>query len=327
MVLTSKKPFCLFVNVMNPKTRQFLATSLALSVLPFGFSADITAEASLNHAGKATAVVSVRSDLAYDAFSERAEAKARDFCMLSGYKDAVTIKSIHPIEDGYDLDMSLRRLDKVKMQGTFLFGEFSSFGTEGSEARKAIENAARGNIETVCGAYVDGSYATMKVSRDTRVKISPKTPGEEEVPLADFLAASAAAKSADTMLFYRAFDTDCVTKITLKIPGKVAYIGGEGIRALSQDKLELTPVSIPVTITKTITFIDENGVEKTTTEVKKKDDAKGFAGYFVYRESLSPVALGFLIAGAALLAGGIAAASVYFVRLGKKEIAKKEAAQ
>lgn len=309
---------------MKTKSRQFLATSLLLPILPFGFSADATASATIDHAGKAKAVVSIASDLPMGDFTQRAKAKVRDFCVVSGYKDAVSIESIAEKEGGYDLSMAFRRLDKVKMQGTFLFGEFSSFSAEGSEARKAIENASRGNIETICGAYVDGSYATMKVSRDTRVTITPKNAAGEEVALNDFLAASSAANSSDTMLFYRAFDTESVNKITLKVPGEVTYLGGEGIRALSADTLELTPVDIPVTITKTITYIDEEGIEKTSTEVEKKDDAKGFAGYFVYRKSLSPVAIAFIVLGGTLVLGGLIAAFIYFTRLGKQEIKKRE---
>lgn len=310
---------------MKAKTKKFCATAFLLFALPFFVGANADASVSLLHSGKAEVTLTMDTSLSQEEFRLYLEEKVKGYNVVSGYRDAVTINNIQTIDEGYSVNVSLRRLDKVKLQGTILLDEFADFSIEGSEARKAIENAARGNIETVCGTYVDGGYGTLKVSRDTSVPLQPRTAEEEVLPVSDFLETAKGASSSSWMMFYRAFDVEHLRKITLSVPGKVTHLAGDGVRLLNASTLELTPVTIPVTVTKTFTYIDENGVEKTDTETVVKSEALGFAGYFVYSKSLSPVAITFICIGAAAVVGLLTAGLVYIYRLGKKEIAKGEA--
>lgn len=313
------------LHAMRLKAKRLRATLLLLLALPFAMAAKAEGSASLRHDGKAEAAVSISSSLPQPEFETFLQNKLRGFNVVSGYQDAVTVKKVTPMSEGYQVNLAFRRLDKVKLQGTILLDSFSSFSVEGSEARKAVENGARGNIETVCGTYVDEGYATLKVSRDTKVSLSPRLLDGSPVPVTDFVEAASKSSKSDWMLFFRSFDVQYVTKVKLSIPGKLRYLAGEGVRAIDSQTLELTPVSIPVTLNKTYNYIDENGVEKTATETIQKTDALGFAGYFVYEKSLSPTAIVFLCLGGAAIVGLLTAACVYFVRLGKKEIQKGSA--
>lgn len=308
---------------MKSKMKKPLVAMFALLAFPFCM-ASTNASGSIYHNGKANAQVSISSSLSYEEFKAKANNKISDWNVVSGYKNAVTINFIKQKEDGFDLNMSFRRLDKVKMQGSFLFGEFSSFSIEGSENKKIVENASKGNIETTCGAFYDGGYATISTSRDDRVKIEGKDKENQNVTFEQLMEVSSNSKKNEMMLFYRVFDTGSIDKVTINVPGTISYIGGTGINRINESQVELTPINIPIKITKTITYIDEDGVEKTKTEVTSKRDAKGFAGYFVYAKSLSPVSIGFIITGSIVVVGLIAALLIYFIRLGKKELKKGE---
>lgn len=115
-----------------------LVAMFALLAFPFCMASS-NASGSIYHNGKANAIVSISSSLSYEEFKQKTNNKINDWNIVSGYKNAVTIDSISQKEDGFDLSMSFRRLDKVKMQGSFLFGEFSSFSIEGSENKKIVE--------------------------------------------------------------------------------------------------------------------------------------------------------------------------------------------
>ena len=85
----------------------------------------------------------------------------------------------------------------------------------------------------------------------------------------------------------------------------------------------MTVIITNILTIKTITVTyEEDGVEKTGTEVEKKADALGFVGYFVYSQSLSPFAITMICIGSVLGVGLIAAFLLYIFHLGKKEQAR-----
>lgn len=279
--------------------------------------------ASLKHNGKSEAELTCVSSLSYDDFKSKIDTKVSEYNVASGYSDAITVKSVSSIESGYNVKVALRRADKVKIQGSFQYSSWSDFAVEGSEARKLVENGAKGNISTTVQAYYDGKLASVSVSRSDRVDVKPYTVSGESIETETFLNEAASAGKNDKMLFFRVFDVSTVTKVSLSLPGSIRYVGGKGAKAISASEVEITPVNVPVTITKTITY-EENGVEKTKTESEKKADALGFVGYFVYSQSLSPFEITMICIGSVLGVGLIAAFLLYIYRLGKKEQAKRK---
>ncbi len=277
--------------------------------------------ATLKHNGKSEAELTFVSSLSYDDFKSKVDTKISEYNIASGYSDAITVKSVSAIEEGYNVKVALRRADKVKIQGGFQYSSWSDFSVEGSEARKLVENGAKGNISTTVQAYYNGKLASLSVSRSDRVDVKPYTVNGESVETEAFLNEAASSGSKDKMLFFRVFDVSAVSKVSLSLPGSIRYVGGTGVKATSSSEVEITPVNVPVTITKTVTY-EVDGVEKTKTEVEKKADALGFVGYFVYSQSLSPFAITMICIGSVMGVGLIAAFLFYIFHLGKKEQAK-----
>lgn len=312
--------------MMEQRFKRILATALALLGLPFAQSMSIEGEGTISHSGKSEVTLSISSEKAQGDFESALSSRVKEFNIVSGYNDAVQVKGIALAEGGYQVKMALRRADKVKIKGAISYAKWSSFAAEGSEARKLVENASKGNLSSTSPAYYDGNLSNIEVKRDTRVPVKPYTLEGEALPVESFLEEAAAAKNHQMMFFARAFDVGCVTKIRINVPGKLRYYGGEGVTIIDEDTLEITPVDIPCAVVKTIVYVDEDGVEKTKTERIAKPEAKGIAAYFIYDKSMSPVTIAFISIGCALGAGLIGAGVVYFTRLGKKEIEKQKGA-
>ncbi len=296
-------------------------TLVATSSVFFATLSGANISATLKHNGKSEAELTCVSSLNYDDFKAKVDTKVSEYNIASGYSDAITVKSVSSTEGGYNVKVALRRADKVKIQGSFQYSSWSEFAVEGSEAKKLVENGAKGNISTTVQAYYEGKLASVSISRSDRVEVKPYNVSGESVETEIFLNEAASAGKNDKMLFFRVFDVSSVSKVSLSLPGTLRYVGGEGVKANGSSEVEITPVNVPVTVTKTITY-EEGGVEKTKTESEKKTDALGFVGYFVYTQSLSSFAITMICIGSVLGAGLIAAFLLYIYRLGKKEQAK-----
>ncbi len=293
-------------------------------VFPALQSSSIEGNVSISHDGKSEASLTIVSSLAQEDFENAVKSKIQGYNTVSGLSDAVSLKRINAVEEGYQVDVTLRRADKVKIQGSFDYEEWSNFAAEGSEARKSIENANRGNISTTVENYYDGTRGNIVVSRDSSVVVSPKTLGGEKVDVDSFLSEAASSSDRNMMLFFGVFDLEGVKCMKVSVPGKLKYIGGEGVAVSSSSGVEITPVTVPVTVTKTVTVIDENGNEKYTTKVEKKNSAQALVGYFVYEKSLSPFEITMISLGCVIGVGLLSAFPIYWVVLGKKEIAKRK---
>lgn len=293
-------------------------------LFPLLQSSSIEGNVSISHDGKSEASINFDSTLSQEDFETKAKAKIQGYNTVSGLSDAVALKGISVIEGGYRVDVALRRADKVKVQGSFDYEEWSNFAAEGSEARKSVENAAKGNISTTIENYYDGSRGNIVVSRNNVVVVSPKKLNGETAELTSFLSDAASSNDRSMMLFFKVFDLKGVKSVKVTVPGTLKYIGGDGVKVSSSSEVEITPVAVPVTITKTVCTVDESGNEKYTTVVEKKNDAQALVGYFVYEKSLSPFEITLISIGCVLGVGLLSAFPVYWIILGKKEIAKKE---
>lgn len=301
--------------------RKIVAGTILL--FPLLQSSSIEGSASLSHDGKSEASLTVASALNQEEFETKTNNKIQGYNTVSGLSDAVSLKSISVIEGGYRVDVSLRRADKVKIQGSFDYEEWSNFAADGSEARKSVENANRGNIATTVENYYDGSRGNIVVSRNSVVKVSPKKLDGESVGVGSFLDEAAASSDRCMMLFFGVFDLEGVKSMKVSVPGTLKYTGGDGVKASSSSEVEITPINVPVVVTKTVTVIDENGNEKYTTEVEKKNSAQALVGYFVYEKSFSPFEITMISLGCVVGAGLLSALPIYWIVLGKREIAKK----
>ena len=172
-------------------------------------------------------------------------------------------------------------------------------------------------------AYYDGSLATISVTRDSRIPLHPVDVDGKSLTAAEFLGKSSEYSNKAKMVFFRCLDMEGLEKLEVSVPGTLKFCGGEGVEFTSKNSLIITPVSFPITITKTIKYV-EDGIEKTKTVVEKKESANNLAGYFVYEPSMSPFEITLITLGCALGAGLIASFLIYILRLGKKQIALEE---
>ena len=279
---------------------------------------------SLRHNGKSKVSLSFASPLSKEDFQKSIDQKIDGYNISSGFSDAVTLKSVQEAGEGkYQVQLALRRLDKVKINGLISYSSWKNFAIEGSEARKAVENAEKGNISMNASAYYDGSLATVAVTRDSRVPLRPVDFEGQSLTAAEFLGKSSAASDKTKMVFFRCLDMEGLEKLEVSVPGTLKFRAGEGVEFTSKNTLTITPVSFPITITKTIQYV-EDGIEKTKTIVEKKESATNLAGYFVYEPSMSPFEITAITLGSALGAGLIASFLIYILRLGKKQIALEE---
>lgn len=290
------------------KLFKYLAASVFAALIFVCFSGfTLTGSAKIRYSGKGTAAFSVISDAAEQEFRQAAQDYVDGFTVRSGESDMITLEDVTKTENGYNVEVSFRRLDKVKAMGEFFLQKTSSFVPETSETGEMIRNWEAGMFAVTETIYYKSVAKSVDIDVTTVADgLRLYTAGGKEIAVDELDAYAAGAGDKSTAAAFCLLDVGCVESVTVSFPADIAYYAGGDMRLVNENTVEMRPVFIEAEITST----EGNMIPET------KDIGTIF-GYVIYEKGLSPAAICGIVAACVILGGLLAAFFVYLVKLGK----------
>lgn len=290
------------------KLFKYLAASVFAALIFVCFSGfTLTGSAKIRYSGKGTAAFSVISDAAEQEFRQAAQDYVDGFTVRSGESDMITLEDVTKTENGYNVEVSFRRLDKVKAMGEFFLQKTSSFVPETSETGEMIRNWEAGMFAVTETIYYKSVAKSVDIDVTTVADgLRLYTAGGKEISVDELDAYAAGAGDKSTAAAFCLLDVGCVESVTVSFPADIAYYAGGDMRLVNKNTVEMRPVFIEAEITST----EGNMIPET------KDIGTIF-GYVIYEKGMSPAAICGIVAACVILGGLLAAFFVYLVKLGK----------
>lgn len=290
------------------KLFKYLAASVFAALIFVCFSGfTLTGSAKIRYSGKGTAAFSVISDAAEQEFRQAAQDYVDGFTVRSGESDMITLEDVTKTKNGYNVEVSFRRLDKVKAMGEFFLQKTSSFVPETSETGEMIRNWEAGMFAVTETIYYKSVAKSVDIDVTTVADgLRLYTAGGKEIAVDELDAYAAGAGDKSTAAAFCLLDVGCVESVTVSFPADIAYYAGGDMRLVNKNTVEMRPVFIEAEITST----EGNMIPET------KDIGTIF-GYVIYEKGLSPAAICGIVAACVILGGLLAAFFVYLVKLGK----------
>lgn len=290
------------------KLFKYLAASVFAALIFVCFSGfTLTGSAKIRYSGKGTAAFSVISDAAEQEFRQAAQDYVDGFTVRSGESDMITLEDVTKTENGYNVEVSFRRLDKVKAMGEFFLQKTSSFVPETSETGEMIRNWEAGMFAVTETIYYKSVAKSVDIDVTTVANgLRLYTAGGKEIAVDELDAYAAGAGDKSTAAAFCLLDVGCVESVTVSFPADIAYYAGGDMRLVNKNTVEMRPVFIEAEITST----EGNMIPET------KDIGTIF-GYVIYEKGMSPAAICGIVAACVILGGLLAAFFVYLVKLGK----------
>lgn len=290
------------------KLFKYLAASVFAALIFVCFSGfTLTGSAKIRYSGKGTAAFSVISDAAEQEFRQAAQDYVDGFTVRSGESDMITLEDVTKTENGYNVEVSFRRLDKVKAMGEFFLQKTSSFVPETSETGEMIRNWEAGMFAVTETIYYKSVAKSVDIDVTTVADgLRLYTAGGKEIAVDELDAYAAGAGDKSTAAAFCLLDVGCVESVTVSFPADIAYYAGGDMRLVNKNTVEMRPVFIEAEITST----EGNMIPET------KDIGTIF-GYVIYEKGLSPAAICGIVAACVILGGLLAAFFVYLVKLGR----------
>ena len=290
------------------KLFKYLAASVFAALIFVCFSGfTLTGSAKIRYSGKGTAAFSVISDAAEQEFRQAAQDYVDGFTVRSGESDMITLEDVTKTENGYNVEVSFRRLDKVKAMGEFFLQKTSSFVPETSETGEMIRNWEAGMFAVTETIYYKSVAKSVDIDVTTVADgLRLYTAGGKEIAVDELDAYAAGAGDKSTAAAFCLLDVGCVESVTVSFPADIAYYAGGDMRLVNKNTVEMRLVFIEAEITST----EGNMIPET------KDIGTIF-GYVIYEKGLSPAAICGIVAACVILGGLLAAFFVYLVKLGK----------
>ncbi len=290
------------------KLFKYLAASVFAALIFVCFSGfTLTGSAKIRYSGKGTAAFSVISDAAEQEFRQAVQDYVDGFTVRSGESDMITLEDVTKTENGYSVEVSFRRLDKVKAMGEFFLQKTSSFVPETSETGEMIRNWEAGMFAVTETIYYKSVAKSVDIDVTTVADgLRLYTAGGKEIAVDELDAYAAGAGDKSTAAAFCLLDVGCVESVTVSFPADIAYYAGGDMRLVNKNTVEMRPVFIEAEITST----EGNMIPET------KDIGTIF-GYVIYEKGLSPAAICGIVAACMILGGLLAAFFVYLVKLGR----------
>ena len=290
------------------KLFKYLAASVFAALIFVCFSGfTLTGSAKIRYSGKGTAAFSVISDAAEQEFRQAAQDYVDGFTVRSGESDMITLEDVTKTENGYNVEVSFRRLDKVKAMGEFFLQKTSSFVPETSETGEMIRNWEAGMFAVTETIYYKSVAKSVDIDVTTVADgLRLYTAGGKEIAVDELDAYAAGAGDKSTAAAFCLLDVGCVESVTVSFPADIAYYAGGDMRLVNKNTVEMRPVFIEAEITST----EGNMIPETK-------DVGTIFGYVIYEKGLSPAAICGIVAACVILGGLLAAFFVYLVKLGR----------
>ena len=288
---------------MKEKILKILSALLILpSVFIFFCGFSVVGSGKIKNSGKGSVKLEIQTQKEEASFKASLKERLKGYNVTSGDGDMLVLQDVKKNENGYEVLIDFRRIDKIKVKGGFYWQSFSSSVAEGSEFRALYEKWNKGNISCTVSAYYDGYLGRIDVPRSSLLKISPFYKDGTEMPIEQLLEKGERADKNETVFLFSLFDMENVEKATVSLPGKIEYYGGPGVKVTGKNTVEIDTVKVRTNILKNKVITDENGIEKIEPEVSV-EDAGALIGYVIFDKDVSPFTVAAISVGIAAVIG------------------------
>lgn len=270
---------------------------------------------SLNYDWKGSASVGIESDKDINELEETSKKYIDGFNSISGDNDFVTYRSLTKNNEGvYSLNTSLRRIDKVKGTGDFDVSSLSNFSIIDTDRYNLLKRLVSGTWSYKSSASFEGDRGQVSIDRMAN-GIRPISfnsfNGNQIDDIETFLQKEGINSSDNKKVFvFRFVGLDetigNIEKINITLPGKIAHYAGKDIEIVNEKTISLSTSYINCSIIK----------QNSETLISK--DCLCAYGFVIVDQPISPVSLGFIIAGSVAFIGLLVALFLYFYFRGKK---------
>lgn len=268
----------------------------------------LTGSAKIKYSGKGEATLTVRSDLDETAFKQSVADYVEGFATQSGESDRVTLKSVKKTDDGYAVQVSFRRIDKVKVMGECFLSKTSAFVEESSETGEMIRGWESGYFATTQNIMYKDTLKQIDIDPAAYADgtVLRKANGDQ-IDVEELSSYAKKAGENSTVAAFRLLDVSCIESVRVSFPADVLYYAGGDVELIDDNTVEIRPTLIEATIVST-----EGGAIDTKTE-----QIGTIFAYVVYEKGLSPLAIVAIVIGSLLIVGLIVAFLLHIWKLSK----------
>ena len=224
-----------------------------------------------------------------------------------------TVNGYRESDDAFFVDLSTRRVDKLKGLGGFDYGLSEQYFEIDKSRSENLEYFYDGKDRVALNrVYPDGTESLFRVSALGHSLCLNTAQGQ---PLAFADAEKAMTSSGNHVVHFNLIDLPMIESISVKVDGSVCYYssltkGGEKIKNVVVEDNRVTIYPVSAKAIKTI---------KATSRTSESTTLANFdlyLGYFVYRQNLSRYAIsGFIVLGILL-------ATVLYLGIAKRKFAE-----
>lgn len=269
----------------------------------------------LNYDWKGSVSLGIESDKDINELEEISKKYIDGFNSISGDNDFVTYKSLTKNnEDVYSLNASLRRIDKIKGTGDFDVSSLSNFSIIDTDRYNLLKRLASGTWSYKSSASFEGDRGQVSIDRMAN-GIRPISfnsfNGNEIDDIESFLQNEGMNSSDNKKVFvFRFVGLDetigNIKKINISLPGKITHYAGNDIEIVDEKTISLST-----------SYVNCSLIKQNSETLISKDCLCAY-GFVIVDQPISPVSLGFIIAGSIVFVGLLVALFLYFYFRGKK---------
>lgn len=269
----------------------------------------------LNYDWKGSVSIGLKSSKDITSLEETSKKYIDGFNSISGDNDFVKLTSISKNnEDVYSLNADLRRIDKIKGTGDFDVSSLSNFSTIDTDRYNLLKRLVNGTWSYKSSASFEGDRGQISIDRSSKgIKSLPLMDinGAEAGEIEDFLLNKGVNSSSNTKVFvFRFVGLDetigNIEKINISLPGKITYYAGRDLEINNESSITLST-----------SYINCSIIKQNSESLIQKECLCAY-GFVILEQPMSPVTLGFIIAGIIVLAALLVVAFLYFYFRGKK---------
>ncbi len=291
--------------------RAFAVCTVAVCLFFCSLGFSYTGKAKVKHNGLCEVTFSVKSGLAPAEFKQAVQAKVEGYNTVSGkLPAALKLEGIRSKAEGYEVEISTRRIDKIETSGTYEWRDFATYVEEGTQMREWLDKFEMGNISAITATTLTSK---IKFYRNrTNYPITPKYADGTPLSVAEMSEGKKASKDAKILVF-KLVDLQHLEQVKVTLPGKISYYAGESFAVEGDKTLVLTP--------KNVEKAEVYDIASKQTEIR---DVQSILGYVVYDPPMSPAIILLLCLGGVLIIGGTVLVLLKFYRDGKKILMERE---
>lgn len=265
------------------------------------FMCGYSAQVELGHDWKGKITLELVSESSDSDFRKSLDSIVAGYNEDSGDNDMVNVQTVEPIEKGYRVTVTFRRIDKIKGMGDFEITEAKLFVREGSDTLRTLEKWAKGNISGETAVRYNGRAGTVFLPGTNRLSIRPVSPDNEEIAIEEFTKLMQTTSERNKIFCFKLLDFRYVTGISISFPGKIRYVAGNAISLIDENSVQILPTEVDAEVSKYEKQVQADGSERLIYVENKLERIDAMLGYVVFEQGISPTALIFIGIGAAIV--------------------------